>query len=33
MIARLGATEVWLAFTTDPDGHAVGLMAEVPAAA
>lgn len=32
MIAKLGATEVWLAFTSDPDGHAVGLMSEVPAA-
>ncbi len=32
MIAKLGGTEVWLAFTTDPDGHAVGLMSEVPAA-
>lgn len=32
IIARLGETEVWLAFTTDPDGHAVGIMSEVPAA-
>ena len=32
MIAKLGTTEVWLAFTTDPDGHAVGLMSEKPAA-
>jgi methylmalonyl-CoA/ethylmalonyl-CoA epimerase len=31
MIARLGTTEVWLAFTVDPDGHMVGLMSEVPA--
>jgi methylmalonyl-CoA/ethylmalonyl-CoA epimerase len=31
MIAKLGTTEVWLAFTSDPDGHAVGLMSEVPA--
>jgi predicted enzyme related to lactoylglutathione lyase len=32
MIAKLGSTEVWLAFLTDPDGHPVGLMSEVPAA-
>jgi predicted enzyme related to lactoylglutathione lyase len=32
MIARLGTTEVWLAFTVDPDGHMVGLMSELPAA-
>ena len=31
MIAKLGTTEVWLAFTVDPDGHMVGLMSEVPA--
>jgi methylmalonyl-CoA/ethylmalonyl-CoA epimerase len=30
MIAKLGTTAVWLAFTTDPDGHPVGLMSEVP---
>ncbi len=31
VIAKLGATEVWLAFASDPDGHPVGLMSEVPA--
>jgi predicted enzyme related to lactoylglutathione lyase len=29
-IARVGGREVWLGFTEDPDGHAVGLMSEVP---
>lgn len=28
-IARVGGREVWLGFTEDPDGHAVGLMSEV----
>ena len=32
MIAKLGKTDVWLAFTVDPDGHMVGLMSEVPTA-
>jgi hypothetical protein len=31
-IARVGAREVWLAFTEDPDAHPVGLMSEVPLA-
>jgi methylmalonyl-CoA/ethylmalonyl-CoA epimerase len=30
MITKLGRTEVWLAFTVDPDGHMTGLMSEVP---
>jgi methylmalonyl-CoA/ethylmalonyl-CoA epimerase len=30
VIARLGTMDVWLAFTQDPDGNPVGLMAEVP---
>lgn len=29
-IARVGAREVWLGFTEDPDGHPVGIMSEVP---
>ncbi len=28
VVARLGAVELWLAFTEDPDGHVVGLMSE-----
>jgi predicted enzyme related to lactoylglutathione lyase len=28
-IARVGSRDVWLGFTEDPDGHAVGLMSEV----
>jgi methylmalonyl-CoA/ethylmalonyl-CoA epimerase len=28
-IATVGAREVWLGFTEDPDGHPVGLMSEV----
>jgi methylmalonyl-CoA/ethylmalonyl-CoA epimerase len=28
VITRLGAMELWLAFTEDPDGHPVGLMSE-----
>ena len=31
-IATVGGREVWLGFTEDPDGHAVGLMSEVPLA-
>jgi methylmalonyl-CoA/ethylmalonyl-CoA epimerase len=31
-VARLGAVDLWLAFTRDPDGHVVGLMSEQPAA-
>jgi methylmalonyl-CoA/ethylmalonyl-CoA epimerase len=32
VIARLGATDLWLAFTEDPDGNPVGLMSEQPPA-
>jgi methylmalonyl-CoA/ethylmalonyl-CoA epimerase len=32
IIARLGANDLWLGFTEDPDGHHVGVMSEVPAA-
>jgi len=32
-IATVGGKDVWLAATEDPDGHVVGLMSEVPAAA
>jgi methylmalonyl-CoA/ethylmalonyl-CoA epimerase len=33
VVARLGAHDLWLAFTEDPDGHPVGLMCErVPSA-
>src|SRR6187431_31055 len=28
VVTRLGAMELWLAFTEDPDGHPVGLMSE-----
>jgi len=31
-IATVGGREVWLGFTEDPDGRAVGLMSEVPLA-
>jgi methylmalonyl-CoA/ethylmalonyl-CoA epimerase len=31
VVARLGAVDLWLAFTRDPDGHVVGLMSERPA--
>ena len=31
MIARLGSNDLWLGFTEDPDGHPVGIMAEMPA--
>ena len=31
MIAKLGANDLWLGFTEDPDGHPVGIMSEVPA--
>lgn len=30
MIAKLGANDLWLGFTEDPDGHDVGIMSEVP---
>ena len=29
VVARLQSTDVWLSFTSDPDGHLVGLMSEV----
>ena len=28
VVTRIGGMELWLAFTEDPDGHAVGLMSE-----
>ena len=28
VVARLGAKDLWIAFTADPDGHPVGLMSE-----
>ena len=31
MIAKLGANDLWLGFTEDPDGHQVGLICECPA--
>lgn len=30
VVARLGSSDLWLAFTRDPDGHVVGLMSTVP---
>jgi predicted enzyme related to lactoylglutathione lyase len=32
LVHRDGATELWMAFVSDPDGIPVGLMAERPAA-
>jgi methylmalonyl-CoA/ethylmalonyl-CoA epimerase len=31
VVHRDGDTELWMCFTTDPDGNNVGLMSEVPA--
>ncbi len=31
LIAKLGSTEVWMAFFEDPDQNLLALMAEVPA--
>lgn len=33
VVARVGESEVWIAFIRDPDGTLVGLMEEVPASA
>jgi catechol 2,3-dioxygenase-like lactoylglutathione lyase family enzyme len=30
LVHRDGTIELWMAFTTDPDGNNVGLMSEVP---
>ena len=30
LVHRDGASQLWMAFTTDPDGNNVGLMTEVP---
>ena len=32
VVHRDGASELWMCFTTDPDGNNLGLMCEVPAA-
>lgn len=31
VVHRDGATELWMAFTRDPDGHQIGIMQERPA--
>jgi len=31
VVHRDPTTELWMAFTTDPDGNNIGLMSEVPA--
>lgn len=33
LVARMGETELWMAFFTDPDGNNIVLMQERPAAA
>jgi catechol 2,3-dioxygenase-like lactoylglutathione lyase family enzyme len=33
VVHRDGTSELWMAFTKDPDGNNVGLMSEVPGAA
>lgn len=30
VVHRDGGTQLWMAFTTDPDGNNIGLMSEVP---